>query len=94
MNVKIPTAFLEITSDEAITLHYSIRAAIEHTIDTHWVMHPDSYLDGEWERIKIMRQLCRISGFEYEGTEVDLKLRLERAVEKYQASQIKNAKNA
>ena len=65
MHIEIPTATLELTIDEIRTVYYSIKSAIEHTIDVHWVNHPDVFDKNESSRLGMLRQLAPLAGHDY-----------------------------
>lgn len=62
MNISFPKTVIELSPEEAIDLYYDVKRGLQHTIDTHWVNHPDSYELNEHRRLHILTQLHRAVG--------------------------------
>lgn len=61
MQIEIERAKLEITNDEAQLLYSALRTALRFTIVTHWRNHKECWPDREQVRLRILRDLARLS---------------------------------
>lgn len=66
MNIEFDTVKIQFSMSEIYALKQSVCAGLEYTIKTHWVNHPDAFPDREHERLTILKNLCRITGDNYE----------------------------
>lgn len=62
MKTHFPVTVIELSPEEAIEVYYALRRQLEHTIETHWVNHPDSYERSESMRLHLISQLHRSVG--------------------------------
>jgi hypothetical protein len=62
MRALIDKVKLEVSEGEVRTLLYNLRRGLEHTVDTHWVSHPDVWRSHEADRLQMIETLCGLLG--------------------------------
>jgi hypothetical protein len=62
VKTSFPITILELSPEEAIDPYYDLKRSVAHTIETHWVNHPDSYEKNEARRLHMIAQLHRSVG--------------------------------
>lgn len=72
MKLEIKEATITVSWSEATSLYSSLLHGLQHTIETHWCMHPECWPSHEEERLGMMRQLARICGHDYEYYRLEL----------------------
>lgn len=82
MKIDFDVIKLEVSVIEARTIYYCLLHSLEQTIDSHWVMHPNSYEDREGERFHLLETLARATGHDWSHEKQQLRKRLDAAVAK------------
>ncbi len=62
MHASFDRIKLEVTEGEVRTLLYNLKRGLEHTVDTHWVSHPDVWKSHEADRLQMIGTLCGLLG--------------------------------
>jgi len=67
MRLKEGNLTIELTVEECYNLACDLFRTVRHSIETHWINYPNSYLENGKHRLKQIKQFFEFSGYGEHG---------------------------